>query len=95
MDKNTFGNSTCAEQLTSILSDINDKITTRKVTSILNTYFRGINEIGEKNVVAKQELLRMWRDKFITRTKNTTIPDIVKSRVLNIIVGKYRNIRKI
>ncbi len=88
IDKITYGNSACAIDLVDILNSKYPEYN-RMVSRILNDYFSGVLDILKTESVT-ETLLRLWLEKYRARTRNSNLPEVLKTRVENLIVARYR-----
>lgn len=89
IEKGTYGSSVAAIDLTDILNKTDSSVYNKRVSRILTDYFVGMIDIrNTKNV--KEELFKMWRDRYTQRTIDANLPIDISDRVRNLIVGRYR-----
>lgn len=89
LDKNTFGNSQCAENLVKILNEENNPNHAKKVSAFLghnNIIIKELSNIPNEQV--KKELARLYRESLFKNTN--TLPEKIKTHAINLLITKMR-----
>lgn len=95
MDDFTYGNSPAAVALSKIITETNPKLSW-KVGKIWEDFSTGIKRIAACNITVslKEQLIDMWHDNNKIRIKNSSLPDKVKSYLMNVSYAKYSDTKK-
>jgi len=89
VDKNTYGSSQCAIDLAQILTDLNNKSTTKSVGKILVNFNYAMDDLSHtKNMT--ETFYKLWFTRCKTAIFKKNFPKDVETRVLNLITASYR-----
>lgn len=97
--QNAFGSTQCANDLATILNDINDKHLSRKVAAHIHRKFHFIKQLAESNLdsSAKKHIARLYRMEVKDYLYNTvklpnqhSFPDYIRDRIFNLFSRKLR-----
>lgn len=97
--QNAFGSTQCANDLATILNDINDKHLSRKVAAHIHRKFHFIKQLAESNLdsSAKKHIARLYRMEVKDYLYNTVkltnqhcFPDYIRDRIFNLFTRKLR-----
>lgn len=90
LEKNTFGNSDCAQNLVKILIEINDEKITTKVSRFLisnNKIIHSLSKIEDNDV--QKTLAQLYRASLLK--SEITVPEKVKTHAINVLIGRLRD----
>lgn len=93
MKDTQFGASDAAKTLVRILQSRDDRNLTRRVSSSLGYYFRGVREIAASSLTTqiKRAVLRSWKEGCVERIYANYDREVANF-MNNVVVGKYREI---
>ena len=96
IDKNTFGKSKAAEVLTKLLNEVGDEKLSRRVCRLFTMYSQGaraiVNAVEDPHL--RHSLASLWCEREKQKVLRATMPEDIRSYLLNIEVAVLRDIRK-